>query len=75
MKRTDKDLVVKGIRRLVITAFLMFLGPTIIYQAFKNEDHPLYIPVLVVGLIVAATAILMGFRGIKTLMKALFDGS
>lgn len=51
---------------------LMFTGPVVLYQAFKNQDHPLYIPVLVVGSLIALGAIAMGFLGIKTLVDALF---
>ncbi|MGB3152850.1 MAG: DUF6095 family protein [Maribacter sp.] len=51
---------------------LMFLAPVVIWQAFKNEEHPLYWPVLVLGLILAIAAIGMGFKGIQTIMNALF---
>ena len=44
----------------------MFSGPVVLYQAFKNQDHPWYIPVLVIG------AVGMGFYSIKTLVDALF---
>lgn len=69
---TDKTLLMKGLRRLLITLLLLFAGPVFLYQAFKNEDHPLYIPVLIIGLLLAGGAIFMGFRGIRTLMRALF---
>lgn len=70
--KTDKVLLVKGLRRLAITVMLMFTGPVVLYQAFKNQDHPFYIPVLVVGALIALGAIVMGFLGIKTLVDALF---
>ena len=72
MQRTDKELLGKGVRRLAVTVFLMFTGPIVIYQAFKNQEHPLYWPVLIVGIVVAIFAIYMGFKSIQTLMKALF---
>lgn len=52
----------------------MFSGPIVLYQAFKNQDHPWYIPVLVVGSMLALGAIAMGFYSIKTLVDALFGG-
>lgn len=70
--RTDKDVLVKGLKRLAYTVMLMFLAPVVIWQAFKNEEHPLYWPVLVVGIIIAIAAIAMGFKGIATIMEALF---
>ncbi len=70
--RTDKDILVKGVKRLAYTVMLMFLAPIVIWQAFKNEEHPLYWPVLIVGIILAITAIGMGFKGISTIMESLF---
>ena len=69
---TDKDLLVKGIKFLFYTVFVMFLAPVVLYQAFKNQDHPFYIPVLVIGLILAVTAIGLGFYSIKIFIDALF---
>lgn len=69
---TDKALLVKGLRRLMLTLLLLFTGPILLYEAFKNEGHPFYIPVLVLGGLVSLGAIAMGFRGIRTLIRALF---
>ncbi|NAS11987.1 hypothetical protein GTQ38_08250 [Flavobacteriaceae bacterium R33] len=63
----------KGLRSFLITLGLMFLAPFVIYQAFKNEEHPWYIPVLVIGLILAVAAIVMGFRSVKTVVDGFFS--
>ncbi len=65
----------KGVKNLIYTVGLMFLAPVVLYQAFKNQEHPLFIPVLVLGLILAIAAIAMGFYSIKILIQALFDDS
>ncbi len=70
---TNKDLLLKGIKFLGYTVALMFAAPFAIYQAFKNQEHPLYIPVLITGLILAIGAIGLGFYGIKTIMDSLFQ--
>lgn len=70
--RTDKDILVKGLQRLAYTVLLMFTAPIVIWQAFKNEEHPFYWPVLVIGIVLAITAVAMGFKGIATIMEALF---
>ncbi len=54
------------------TVTLMFLAPFVIYQAFKNQEHAAYVPVLIIGLILALAAIAMGFYTIKVFMDALF---
>jgi hypothetical protein len=70
---TNKELLAKGIKRLGFTVLLMFLAPFTIYEAFKNETHPWYLPVLIIGLVFAISAIAMAFYSIKTIMDSLFN--
>lgn len=70
--KTDKALLLKGIKFIAYTIALMFTAPVVIYQAFKNQEHPFYVPVLVVGLILAIAAMAMGFYSIKVCMDAIF---
>lgn len=67
----DSTLLKKGLKRIAGFMILAFTGPVIIHQAFQNEGHPLYYPVLVVGLILTAISIIMGFWGIRTLTNGL----
>lgn len=55
-----------------ITIAFMFTAPLILFQAFKNQDHPFFWPVLVIGGGLALAAISMGFYGIKVIMDSLF---
>lgn len=71
-KRTDKELLSKGVQRLAITFILMFIGPVVIHSAFKNQTHPLYIFILILGIAISGTAIFMGFKAIRTMMDAFF---
>lgn len=70
--RTDRDLLIKGIRFLTYTVILMFLAPVVVWQAFKNQEHTLYIPVLILGCLLGIAAITMGFVSIKTMVDAFF---
>lgn len=70
--KTNKDLLLKGIKFLAYTIGLMFSAPLVLFQAFKNQDHPFYIPVLIIGFCLAIAAIFMGFKSIKTIIDALF---
>lgn len=70
--RTDKHLLIKGLKNIVFTIILMFSAPFAIYQAFKNQDHPLYWPVLILGLLLAVAAIAFGFYSIKLIVDAVF---
>ena len=51
----------------------MFLGPTILFQAFKNEGHQWYMFVLSIGLIVCVTSIFTLFSGIMSIIKHIFE--
>jgi len=70
--KTDKELLVTGIKKLGYTVLLMFTAPVVIWQAFKNEGHIFYWPVLIIGIILAIAAVLMGFKGISTIVDSLF---
>ncbi|MDA7694208.1 DUF6095 family protein [Flavobacteriaceae bacterium] len=67
----NKALLIKGLQRISIFILCCFVGPFIVHQAFKNEGHPFYYPVLIVGLGILALAFYYGFLGIKTLVAAL----
>ena len=70
---TNKEMLFKGVKIMGGTLFLMVLAPIILNSSFKNQEHAFFIPVLGVGIICLFAAIYFGFKGIKTLMKALFN--
>ena len=63
----------KSLKFFFYTVLLMFTAPVVIYEAFKNQQHPLYWPVLIVGILLALAAISMGFYSVKLLMDVIFD--
>ena len=71
--RTNKQLLGKGLKIMGITLFLMFLGPTTLHIGFSNPDKPLYIPLIIAGVLICGTAIYFGFKGIQIVMKSLFE--
>ncbi|MDB9961528.1 DUF6095 family protein [Oceanihabitans sp.] len=70
--RTNKDVLVKGLKTMGISLALMFLGPTLIYIAFSNPEKTLYYPLLIAGIIGGLGAIYFAFRGINTIMDSMF---
>lgn len=72
MSGTDREQLLKSLKFFAYTLLLMFTAPVVIYQAFKNQTHPLYWPVLIVGVILAIAAIGMGFYSIRQIMRAFF---
>lgn len=71
--QTNKKKLLKGLRYLAGALLPCFLGPTVLFSAFNNQEHPYYIPVLIFGLLACTAAIFLLFKGINTIMKALFD--
>ncbi len=71
-KRTNKSLLVKGLKILLGTLFLMFIGPTLTYIAFSNQSKPLFIPLLIIGITCCLLAIYFMFKGIMTIVDSLF---
>ena len=61
----------KGLKRMSYFLILCFVGPFVVHQAFQNKTHPLYLPVLLVGIVLLALAFYYGFTGIRTLIDAL----
>ena len=73
--RTNKVELLRGLKFMAITVLLMFSGPTILYIAFSNKEKPLYIPILIAGLIICGGAVFLGFKGIRTIMNSMYDNS
>lgn len=71
-KRTDRDVLVIGLKTMGIALVLMFLGPSLLYVGFSNPDKPLYIPILIVASILCILAIYFAFKGLKTIMDSMF---
>ncbi len=55
-----------------ISLAFMFLGPTILYMAFSNQEKSTYILVMIIGLIICGLAIYFAFRGLKIIMDSMF---
>jgi len=70
--RTNRNLLVNGLKTMGITLFLAFLGPFILHAGFSNPDKPLYIPLIIAGILICGAAIYFGFKGIRTIMDSLF---
>ena len=74
-KKTDKDVLTKGLKKMGISLVLMFLGPSLIYVAFSNQEKPLYIPLLIVGIASCISAIYFAFKGLNTILDSMFKSN
>ncbi|WP_112111901.1 DUF6095 family protein [Flavobacterium aciduliphilum] len=71
---TDKELLAKGIKYLFGALPLMFLGPSVIYNAFMNKQSSWYYLVLIIGCGLCIASVGLAFKGLNFIVKALFDG-
>ena len=73
LKRFEKNYMARGLNRLILSLFFMFLGPTIVFSAFKNEGHEFYYFVLILGTIFCLMAVYLLYSGIMTIVKSLSE--
>lgn len=69
----NKKLFDKGIKYMLWALPLMFLGPSVIYNAFINKQNVWHYLVLAIGIILSLLAVYFMFKGVKTLTDALFE--
>jgi len=70
---TKKELLDKGIKYMLYALPLMFIGPSVIYNAFINKQNVWHYLVLAIGIFICLSAVYFMFKGIKTLTDALFQ--
>lgn len=65
-------MLVKGVKTMLLTAFLMFIGPTLFYIAMSNKDKSSHLILLSIAILICIAAIYFGFKGLKTIMNSMF---
>tara|TARA_B100001175_G_scaffold316738_1_gene331466 strand:- start:4908 stop:5132 length:225 start_codon:yes stop_codon:yes gene_type:complete len=61
----------KGLLKVGTFIVLCFIAPVLVYQAFKNQGHPFYWPLLILGGTLCIMTIFYGFWAIKILINGL----
>lgn len=70
--KTNKEILVKGLKYMGIAIVLMFSGPSLLYVVIGNQESNTYIPLLIIGIIICVAAILISFKGISIIMDSMF---
>ncbi len=70
---TNKDVLNQGIKYMAWALPLMFVGPTVIYNAFINKQNVWHYLVLGVGIITCFFAVYFVFKGLHTILKSMSD--
>ena len=70
---TNKDLLTQSIKCLAWALPLLFIGPSIIYNAFINKQNGWHYLVLAVGIAVCIGAVYLMVKGLLLMMNHLFN--
>lgn len=70
---TNKELLSKSIKYLAWALPLLFIGPSLIYNAFINKQNAWHYLVLGIGIAVCIGAVYLMVLGLKTMMHSLFN--
>ena len=70
---TNKELLSKSIKYLAWALPLLFIGPSLIYNAFINKQNVWHYLVLGIGIGVSIGAVYLIVLGLKTMMRSLFN--
>jgi len=70
---TNKELLTKGVKYLAWALPLLFIGPSLIYNAFINKENAWHYLVLAVGITCCVGSVYLIFLGLKTMMRSLFN--
>ena len=70
---TNKELLFKSIKYLGWALPLLFIGPSLIYNAFINKQNVWHYLVLGIGILTCIGAVYLMVLGLKTMMRSLFN--
>ncbi|MFD1614420.1 DUF6095 family protein [Gelatiniphilus marinus] len=73
--KTNKNILVKGLKKMGVALGGMFLGPILLHIALSNKEKPLYIPILILGGTICALAVFFAFKGINTVLDSMFKNN
>ena len=48
---TNKEKLLKGVKLMGGTLLLLITAPIVLNSSLKNQDHPMFIPVLGIGIV------------------------
>lgn len=72
MKHTNRQVLVKGIKKMALAVPLLFLSPYLLTLSFLNKDTFIFYIFFIIGIIVGIGAVYLCFKGINTIIKSMF---
>lgn len=71
-KRTNKQVLVNGVKLMFGSLFCMFSGPTLIYISQTKLKSPIDTIMLILAVLICVAAIYLAFKGIHTILDSMF---
>ncbi len=69
----NRKILDKGIKNLLIALPLLFIGPSIIYNAWINKQNIWHYLVLAIGISLSFLAVYFLFKGVQKLTDSIFE--
>jgi hypothetical protein len=69
----NRKILDKGIRNLLIALPFLFIGPSIIYNAWINKQNIWHYLVLAIGISLSFLAVYFLFKGVQKLTDSIFE--
>jgi hypothetical protein len=69
---TDREVLLKGIKKLALSVLFIFAGPILIYMGAGSE-HPIIF--LMPGIVFSILAVVFIFQGINLILDAMFKSN
>jgi hypothetical protein len=70
---TNKTVLNKGIKKLIAAFPLLFIGPSVVYNAFINKNNAWHYLVLAIGIGLCFLAMFLIYKGIMLIISSMFD--
>ena len=69
----NKTILSKGIKQLAWALPLLFMGPSVIHNAFMNKDNNWHYLILLFGILICFLAVYFLFSGLRKIIQSIFN--
>ena len=69
----NTEAVKQAIKNLAWALPLLFIGPSVIYNAFINKNNLWHYAVLALGIGICLLGVYLAFKGIQNIVNSMFD--
>ncbi|TWO32026.1 hypothetical protein E1J38_011665 [Seonamhaeicola sediminis] len=71
-KKTNKEILLKGLKLMGASLACMFIGPTLIYISQTKLSKPIDTIMLIIAILICGLAVFTAFKGINIILDSIF---